>query len=65
MNSGADSMSLTSSVWYYERGDKNGQAASYSYPTSDLPCAKYASQEMQMAMETSTGMMELLHSEIS
>ncbi len=40
MNSGADSMSLTSSVWYYERGDKNGQAASYSYPTSDLPCAK-------------------------
>ena len=28
------------SYTHLERGDKNGQAASYSYPTSDLPCAK-------------------------
>lgn len=41
LNTGADTMSLTSAVWYYERGDKNGQKRTdLEYPTSDLPCAK-------------------------
>ena len=39
MNSGADTMSLTSAQWYYEAGDKGGQAqaATYDYPLSELP----------------------------
>ena len=42
MNSGADTMSLTSAQWYYEAGDKGGQAqaATYDYPLSELPYAK-------------------------
>ncbi len=41
---GADTMSLTSAVWYYESGDKNGQgnASVYDYQTSELPYAKVA-----------------------
>jgi endo-alpha-N-acetylgalactosaminidase len=42
-NNGADTMSLTSAPWYYELGDKQGQAAANkyeSYPVSDLPCTK-------------------------
>lgn len=40
----ADSMSLTSAVWYYESGDKTGQASAsaYEYQTSELPVAKVA-----------------------
>lgn len=44
-NNGADTMSLTSSAWYYELGDKNGQknASKYdAYPVSELPCTKVA-----------------------
>lgn len=46
-NNGADSISLTSSLWYYERGDKNAQRYATNkpgttYPTSDLPCVKVA-----------------------
>lgn len=35
-------MSLTSAQWYYEAGDKGGQAqaATYDYPLSELPYAK-------------------------
>lgn len=42
MNSGADTMSLTSAQWYYEAGDKGGQKQSdtYDYPLSELPYAK-------------------------
>ena len=41
LNSGADTMSLTSAKWYYEDGDENAQAKSdYEYPVSELPCAK-------------------------
>lgn len=42
---GADTMSLTSAVWYYECGDGNGQdnVNSYAdYPKSELPIAKVA-----------------------
>lgn len=42
-NNGADSISLTSAAWYYELGDKRGQAAASqyeAYPVSDLPCTK-------------------------
>lgn len=44
-NNGADTMSLTSAVWYYELGDKNGQSKANNYedyPVSDLPCTKVA-----------------------
>ena len=44
-NNGADTMSLTSAPWYYELGDKKGQAAASKYkeyPVSDLPVAKVA-----------------------
>ena len=44
-NNGADSMSLTSAAWYYEAGDKKGQAVASKYkdyPVSDLPCTKVA-----------------------
>ena len=41
LNSGADTMSLTSAMWYYEDGDENAQKrSSYDYPVSELPCAK-------------------------
>lgn len=41
LNSGADTMSLTSAKWYYEDGDENAQAKSdYDYPVSELPCTK-------------------------
>ena len=41
LNSGADTMSLTSAKWYYEDGDENAQENSdYDYPVSELPCAK-------------------------
>lgn len=41
---GADSMSLTSAVWYYECGDSTGQAQAsrYDYQVSELPQAKVA-----------------------
>ena len=39
---GADTMSLTSAVWYYECGDKGGQRESYVYPVSELPHARVA-----------------------
>ena len=41
----ADSMGLSSAVWYYEMGDKNGQANAGKYPdypVSELPIAKVA-----------------------
>lgn len=44
-NNGADTMSLTSSPWYYELGDKNAQKVAdkyQDYPVSDLPCTKVA-----------------------
>ncbi len=42
-NNGADTMSLTSAVWYYERGDKGGQKRpELSYRTSELPWVKVA-----------------------
>lgn len=44
-NNGADTMGLTSAAWYYECGDKTGQAnaANYDdYPVSELPVAKVA-----------------------
>lgn len=41
LNKGSDTMSLTSSVWYYERGDRNAQTKNYTYPVkSELPCVK-------------------------
>lgn len=41
LNSGADTMSLTSAAWYYERGDEEGQTREdLEYPVSELPCAK-------------------------
>ena len=44
---GADTMSLTSAVWYYESGDSTGQAskAYYEYQTSELPFIKVAIAE--------------------
>ena len=41
---GADTMSLTSAVWYYESGDSTGQASAqhYTYQASELPCIKVA-----------------------
>lgn len=41
---GADTMSLTSAVWYYECGDSTGQreANNYDYQVSELPHAKVA-----------------------
>ncbi len=44
---GADTISLTSAVWYYESGDSTGQASAsyYTYPTSELPCIKVAIAE--------------------
>ena len=41
---GADKMSLTSAVWYYESGDRTGQAQAryYEYQPSELPIAKVA-----------------------
>ncbi len=41
----ADSMSLTSAIWYYESGDAatgQGQAQYYDYQVSELPVAKVA-----------------------
>lgn len=65
MNSGADSMSLTSSVWYYERGDKMDRLQATVIRPVIFRVQRYALQEMQMEMEILTGMTELLHSEIS
>ena len=44
---GADTISLTSAVWYYESGDSTGQAskAYYEYQTSELPFIKVAIAE--------------------
>ncbi|MBR7179812.1 MAG: carboxypeptidase regulatory-like domain-containing protein, partial [Oscillospiraceae bacterium] len=44
---GADTISLTSAVWYYESGDATGQASAYyyEYPVSELPCIKVAIAE--------------------
>ena len=44
---GADTMSLTSAVWYYESGDSTGQASAsyYTYQVSELPCIKIAIAE--------------------
>ena len=42
---GADTITLTSAPWYYEKGDKNGQNKSSQYdpyPKSELPYAKVA-----------------------
>ena len=42
---GADTMSLSSAVWYYESGDAEGQAVAErypDYPLSELPVAKIA-----------------------
>lgn len=42
-NNGAETMSLNSAVWYYEEGDKGGQAyknAGAGYKKSELPVAK-------------------------
>ena len=61
MNSGADTMSLTSAQWYYEAGDKGGQAqaATYDYPLSELPYAKVCIAE-DMKTRRSTGRMPQL-----
>lgn len=40
LNNGADTMSLSSAVWYYEEGDVKAQTEDYDYPISELPCAK-------------------------
>ena len=41
LNNGADTMGLSSAVWYYERGDKKGQnRTDLTYPISELPCTK-------------------------
>ena len=44
---GADTISLTSAVWYYESGDSTGQASAkyYEYQTSELPYIKGAIAE--------------------
>ena len=44
---GADTISLTSAVWYYESGDSTGQdsAQYYTYQASELPCIKVAIAE--------------------
>ena len=44
---GADTISLTSAVWYYESGDSTGQASAayYNYQVSELPCIKVAIAE--------------------
>lgn len=48
LNNGTDTMGLSSSVWYYEQGDKGGQtylannADVTSCPTSELPWVKVA-----------------------
>lgn len=44
---GADTISLTSAVWYYESGDSTGQASAsyYTYQVSELPCIKVAIAE--------------------
>ena len=44
---GADTISLTSAVWYYESGDVTGQASAqyYTYQVSELPCIKVAIAE--------------------
>ena len=44
---GADTISLTSAVWYYESGDSTGQDSKsyYTYQTSELPCIKVAIAE--------------------
>lgn len=41
---GADTISLTSAVWYYESGDSTGQASAqyYDYQVSELPRIKVA-----------------------
>lgn len=42
-NNGADTMSLTSALWYYERGDKGGQQRTeLTYRVSELPWVKVA-----------------------
>lgn len=41
-NNGAETMSLASAPWYYELGDKGGQARGMEYPVSELPYAKVA-----------------------
>ena len=47
---GADTISLTSAVWYYESGDSTGQASAryYEYQTSELPCIKVAIAESDL-----------------
>ena len=44
---GADTISLTSAVWYYESGDSTGQASAkyYEYQVSELPRIKVAIAE--------------------
>ena len=44
---GADTISLTSAVWYYESGDSTGQASAryYTYQASELPIIKVAIAE--------------------
>ena len=47
LNNGSDTMGITSSVWYYEQGDKAAQTylashSDVSYPTSELPWVKVA-----------------------
>ena len=47
---GADTISLTSAVWYYESGDSTGQASAsyYEYQASELPCIKVAIAESDL-----------------
>ena len=47
LNNGTDTMGMTSSVWYYEQGDKAAQNyvnshSGTTYPTSELPWVKVA-----------------------
>ena len=47
---GADTISLTSAVWYYESGDSTGQASAsyYTYQVSELPRIKVAIAESDL-----------------
>lgn len=47
---GADTMSLTSAVWYYESGDSTGQGSAgyYRYQVSELPCIKVSIAEKDL-----------------
>lgn len=67
LNSGADTMSLTSAKWYYEDGDENAQAKSdYDYPGSaSFRARRFCIAAISTAMTSSTGTTARWHSAIS